>query len=39
LLRLKYHDSIAESVADLGKFAEIGRIFRGFQNYLYQTAA
>ena len=39
LLRLKYHDSIADAVADLGKPDEIGRIFAGFQKYLYQTAA
>ena len=39
LLRLKYHDSIADAVADLGKPDEIGRIFTGFQKYLYQTAA
>jgi type I restriction enzyme R subunit len=36
LLRLKYHDSIADAVADLGgKPEEIGRIFSGFQKYLY----
>ena len=39
LLRLKYHDSIADAVADLGKPEEIGKIFVGFQKYLYQTAA
>jgi type I restriction enzyme, R subunit len=36
LLRLKYHDSIADAVADLGKPDEIGNIFAGFQKYLYQ---
>ncbi len=36
LLRLKYHDSIADAVADLGPAAEIGGIFSGFQRYLYQ---
>jgi len=36
LLRLKYHDSIADAVADLGKPEEIGRVFSGFQQYLYQ---
>jgi type I restriction enzyme, R subunit len=36
LLRLKYHDSIADAVADLGKPEEIGRVFTGFQKYLYQ---
>lgn len=39
LLRLKYHDSIADAVADLGKPDEIGRLFAGFQKYLYQEAA
>jgi type I restriction enzyme R subunit len=37
LLRLKYHDSIADAVADLGKPDEIGTIFAGFQKYLYQV--
>ena len=37
LLRLKYHDSIADAVADLGKPEEIGQVFSpGFQKYLYQ---
>ena len=39
LLRLKYHDSIADAVADLGKPEEIGRVFSGFQKYLYQATA
>jgi type I restriction enzyme R subunit len=39
LLRLKYHDSIADAVADLGKPSEIGDIFAGFQKYLYQPVA
>ncbi len=39
LLRLKYHDSIADAVADLGKPDEIGRVFASFQKYLYQEAA
>ncbi|MGD1097523.1 MAG: DEAD/DEAH box helicase family protein [Bryobacteraceae bacterium] len=39
LLRLKYHDSIADAVADLGKPDEIGKVFTGFQKYLYQDAA
>jgi type I restriction enzyme, R subunit len=38
LLRLKY-DSIADAVADLGKPEEIGKVFAGFQKYLYQQAA
>ncbi len=35
LLRLKYRDSIADAVADLGKPEEIGKTFVGFQKYLY----
>ncbi len=35
LLRLKYHDSISDAVAVLGKPEEIGKIFTGFQKYLY----
>ncbi len=35
LLRLKYHNSIADAVADLGQPEEIGRTFAGFQKYLY----
>jgi type I restriction enzyme R subunit len=35
LLRLKYHDSIADAVADLGEPEEIGKIFSGFQKFLY----
>lgn len=38
LLRLKYHNSIADAVADLGPPQEIGEVFAGFQKYLYQTA-
>jgi type I restriction enzyme R subunit len=36
LLRLKYQNSIADAVADLGRPDEIGRVFNGFQRYLYQ---
>ena len=36
LLKLKYHDAIADAVADLGKPEEIGKFFAGFQKYLYQ---
>jgi type I restriction enzyme, R subunit len=36
LLRLKYHDSLADAVADLGKPEEINKVFSGFQKYLYQ---
>lgn len=39
LLRLKYRNSLADAVADLGKPEEIGRVFAGFQRYLYQEAA
>ena len=35
LLKLKYHDSMADAVADLGKPEEIGKVFAGFQRYLY----
>jgi hypothetical protein len=33
------HDSIADAVADLGKPDEIGRVFAGFQRYLYEQPA
>ena len=39
LLRLKYHNSIADAVADLGRPDEIGQVFAGFQKYLYQQQA
>ncbi|MDA8423488.1 MAG: DEAD/DEAH box helicase family protein [Nitrospiraceae bacterium] len=39
LLKLKYHDSIPDAVADLGRPDEIGRVFVGFQKYLYQRQA
>jgi type I restriction enzyme R subunit len=39
LLRLKYQNSIADAVADLGKPDEIGKVFSGFQRYLYQQTA
>jgi type I restriction enzyme R subunit len=35
LLRLRYHDSIADAVANLGPAVEINRMFTGFQRYLY----
>ena len=36
LLKLKYHDSIPDAVADLGgKPGEIAAVFSGFQKYLY----
>ncbi len=39
LLRLKYNNSIADALADLGQPEEIGMIFAGFQKYLYQQQA
>jgi len=39
LLRLKYHNSITDAVADLGKPEEIGKMFTGFQKYLCQQQA
>ena len=40
LLRLKYHDSITDAVADLGgKPEEITKVFAGFQKYLYQETS
>jgi len=39
LLKLKYNNAIADAVADLGRPEEIGKIFAGFQKYLYQGAA
>ncbi|TAJ94112.1 MAG: DEAD/DEAH box helicase [Gammaproteobacteria bacterium] len=38
LLRLKYHDSIADAIADLGRPEDIGRIFANFQQGLYYGA-
>ena len=35
LLRLKYHDSLSDALADLGQPEEISRAFVGFQKYLY----
>jgi type I restriction enzyme R subunit len=39
LLRLKYHNSIADAVSDLGQPEDIGKMFSGFQQYLYQQQA
>lgn len=36
LLRLKYRDSLADAVADLGQPEEIGKAFSGFQRFLYE---
>lgn len=38
LLQLKYHGSIADAVADLGRPEDIGKAFAGFQKYLYQPS-
>ncbi len=38
LIRIKYHDSFSDAVADLGEPEEIGKVFTGFQKYLYQEA-
>ena len=38
LLKLKYHDSILDAVADIGRPDEIGKVFSGFQRYLYAEA-
>jgi len=39
LLRLKYHDSIPDAVADLGDPETISEAFSGFQKFLYVPAA
>jgi len=39
LLKLRYHDSITDAVADLGRPDEIGQTFAGFQKHLYQDAS
>ena len=39
LLLLKYHDSLADAVADLGEPEQIGKVFGGFQRYLYEPQA
>lgn len=36
ILKLMYHNSIADAVSDLGWPEEIGQVFAGFQQYLYQ---
>ena len=38
LLRLRYDNSISDAVADLGEPERIGKVFSGFQKYLYQDA-
>lgn len=37
LLKLRYHDSISDALADLGKAEDVARVFSGFQQYLYQS--
>ena len=39
LLRLKYNNSIADAVAELGRPEEIGKVFAEFQQYLYRVVA
>ena len=39
LLKLKYHDSIPDAIADLGSAVEIKEVFVGFQKFLYVFAA
>jgi type I restriction enzyme R subunit len=39
LLRLRYNNSIADAIADLGKPEEIGEFFSGFQQFLYKATA
>jgi type I restriction enzyme R subunit len=39
LLKLRYNNAISDAFADLGCPEEIGRLFAGFQKYLYQQAA
>ena len=39
LLRLKYRDSIADAVDDLGPPDRIAKIFSGFQKFLYKSSA
>jgi len=39
LLKLKYNNAIADAIADLGRPAEIGNVFTGFQKYLYEAVA
>lgn len=36
LLRLKYRNSIADAMADLGQPEQIGKLFADFQKYLYR---
>lgn len=38
LLRLRYHNAIADAVADLGRPEQISKVFVGFQKYLYEPS-
>ena len=38
LLRLRYHYSLADAVADLGGTEKVGQAFVGFQRHLYELA-
>jgi len=35
LLRLRYHNAIADALADLGSADQIRKVFVGFQRHLY----
>ncbi len=39
LLRLRYNNSIADAITDLGRPEDIGSVFSGFQRYLYKVVA
>ncbi len=39
LLRLRYHNSIADALADLGRTEDVRKVFSGFQKFLYQQHA
>jgi type I restriction enzyme R subunit len=39
LLKLKYHDSIPDALADLGAPKQIQEAFIGFQKFLYMFAS
>jgi len=36
LLRLRYQNSIADALDDLGGPEEVGQMFAGFQRYIYE---
>ena len=38
LPRIRFGNSIADAVADLGKPEQIGQLFAGFQRFLYEPA-